>query len=149
MPRASLNFSTRSDFAVPGGPTSSSGSWATAATVIRSMTSCLWTKNRPSDTRKRLMRDRNSSASACRSASERSSTAGFVATMSGGPSWSRERGIVDGTAHGRNESRSGDARQDGFQVAADPPADEVLVVVEPAADAGAEDEVLADHGPDD
>ena len=33
--------------AVPGGPTSSSGSWATAATTIRSMSSCLATKNRP------------------------------------------------------------------------------------------------------
>src|ERR687883_404255 len=54
MPRASLNLSTRSDLAVPGGPTSSSGSWAMAATSIRSIRSCLWTKKRPSDLLKLL-----------------------------------------------------------------------------------------------
>src|SRR5262249_28013307 len=44
---------------------------------IRSMTSCLLTKNRPSDVRKRLIRPRSSSASDCRSCSVQSSIALF------------------------------------------------------------------------
>src|SRR6185503_16818346 len=68
---ASLNLITRSDFAVPGGPTSSSGSWATAATHIRSISDCLATKNRPSARRKRLIRSRSVEASRARSSAVR------------------------------------------------------------------------------
>ena len=50
-----------------------SGSWAMAATHIRSMISCLLTKNRPSDSRKRLIRSRTASARSWRSAKDMSS----------------------------------------------------------------------------
>ena len=64
---ASLNLITRSDFAVPGGPTRSNGSWATAATHIRSISGCFATKNRPSDIRNRLIRSRSPAESFARS----------------------------------------------------------------------------------
>src|ERR1044071_82326 len=63
MRSASLNLITRSLLAVPGAPTRSSGSWATAATHMRSISGCLATKNRPSAVRKRLIRSRSVEAS--------------------------------------------------------------------------------------
>src|ERR1044071_8596946 len=70
MRSASLNLITRSLLAVPGAPTRSSGSWATAATHIRSISGCLATKNRPSAVRNRLIRSRSAWASRASSSND-------------------------------------------------------------------------------
>src|SRR5262249_9941189 len=88
---ASLNLMTRSDFAVPGGPHNSSGSCATAATHIRSISGCFDTKNRPSDNRNLLMRSRS-----CDDSFARSSYVARVARSITSMGWAASATIVGG-----------------------------------------------------
>src|SRR6185436_820057 len=120
---ASLNLMTRSDFAVPGGPTSSSGSCATAATHIRSISGCLLTKNRPSPVRNRLIRSRSAAASRASSSND-SSVARSIGSRAG--SGSAMRSTVT----------------ESSQVAVQAAADQVLVVLDEPPAGLAEREVV-------
>src|ERR1041384_1361778 len=125
MRSASLNLITRSLLAVPGAPTRSSGSWATAATHMRAISGCLATKNRPSAVRNRLIRSRSVEASRASSSND-SAVARSIASGAGagavGSAW-------------RSCGRAVSAVTESSQVAVQAAADQMLVVLdEPPAD---------------
>src|ERR1044071_9334699 len=127
---ASLNLITRSLLAVPGAPTRSSGSWATAATHMRSISGCLATKNRPSAVRNRLIRSRSVEASRASSSNDSA-----VARSIG--SGARSIGSAS-----RPEGTALSAVTEYSQVAVQAAADQLLVVLDESPADLAEREVV-------
>src|SRR5579883_936152 len=124
-----------------------------AVTTMRSISSCLWTKNRPSDLRNRLMRVRSSSASSCNSSSVQSTRTSATELFVGAVRTAMLDHFLTEYGEGNVdcyftvlEKIASYLPRQRTNVAVDALADKIFVLVEPTARLSALCEIVAYHG---